>query len=190
MLRQTFDWSRIEPDARGLRLRLLRRLHARHGGSRRAGAADPVQPAAPLPCSPAPLGTTCPPRSNASLAAFAQAVVRRYGSSGSLWSEHPEVTKRHWSRTRSGTSRCSPVLVQEAERGPVREDAQDGRRRDQAAPARRRDRHGRASAEQAERRHRVPQVHPSALPGGWQERLRHHGDQLIRPGARSAGAPW
>lgn len=92
VLRQTFDWARIEPTrgvydfayyddymlataARGVRVLPILfnppRFHARQRA-----------------------GTTCPPRKNSSLAAFAQAVVRRYGPKGSLWSEHPEVKKR------------------------------------------------------------------------------------------------
>jgi hypothetical protein len=33
----------------------------------------------------------CPPRTNASLAAYAQVLVARYGPNGTLWAEHPEV---------------------------------------------------------------------------------------------------
>jgi hypothetical protein len=41
----------------------------------------------------------CPPRSNASLAAYAQVLVRRYGTNGTLWAERPDVAKlpiRSW----------------------------------------------------------------------------------------------
>lgn len=41
----------------------------------------------------------CPPASNASLAAFAQALVRRYGPNGTLWAERPGLRKlpmRSW----------------------------------------------------------------------------------------------
>jgi hypothetical protein len=41
----------------------------------------------------------CPPRDNASLAAFAQALVRRYGPNGTLWAERPDVPRvpiRSW----------------------------------------------------------------------------------------------
>ncbi len=34
-----------------------------------------------------------PPRSNSSMARFAQVLVRRYGPSGTLWQQHPEVPK-------------------------------------------------------------------------------------------------
>jgi hypothetical protein len=36
---------------------------------------------------------TCPPRSNASFAAFAKALVRRYGSNGTLWRSRPNLPK-------------------------------------------------------------------------------------------------
>jgi len=35
--------------------------------------------------------SACPPRDNASLAAYAQALVRRYGSNGTLWAERPDL---------------------------------------------------------------------------------------------------
>ena len=41
----------------------------------------------------------CPPQDNASLAAYAQALVRRYGPSGTLWSERPDLPRlpiRSW----------------------------------------------------------------------------------------------
>jgi hypothetical protein len=41
----------------------------------------------------------CPPASNASLAAYAQALVRRYGPEGTLWAERPDVPRlpiRSW----------------------------------------------------------------------------------------------
>jgi hypothetical protein len=41
----------------------------------------------------------CPPRSNASLAAYAQALVRRYGPNGTLWAERPGIPRlpiRSW----------------------------------------------------------------------------------------------
>ncbi len=34
---------------------------------------------------------SCPPRTNASLAAYAQALVQRYGPTGTLWAERPDV---------------------------------------------------------------------------------------------------
>jgi hypothetical protein len=42
---------------------------------------------------------TCPPRSNRTMAAFAQVLVRRYGPNGSLWRERPGLRKvpiRSW----------------------------------------------------------------------------------------------
>jgi hypothetical protein len=41
----------------------------------------------------------CPPRTNASLAAYAAALVNRYGSNGTLWAERPDVPRlpiRSW----------------------------------------------------------------------------------------------
>ena len=43
--------------------------------------------------------SACPPRDNASLAAYAQALVRRYGSNGTLWAERPDLPRvpiRSW----------------------------------------------------------------------------------------------
>jgi polysaccharide biosynthesis protein PslG len=36
---------------------------------------------------------TCPPRSNATFAAFAKVLVRRYGRNGTLWRERPDIPK-------------------------------------------------------------------------------------------------
>ena len=44
-------------------------------------------------------GDACPPRDNASLAAYAQALVRRYGPNGTLWAERPGLPRvpiRSW----------------------------------------------------------------------------------------------
>ena len=44
-------------------------------------------------------GASCPPESNAALAAYAQALARRYGPNGTLWAERPDVPRlpiRSW----------------------------------------------------------------------------------------------
>jgi hypothetical protein len=92
LLRQTFNWSQIEKapgvydlsfydtyvaqaSAHGVRiLPILFNAPSFHV-SRRSGRA------------------ACPPRSNASFADFAQALVRRYGPAGTLWAERPEIPK-------------------------------------------------------------------------------------------------
>lgn len=90
LARQTFNWSQIEKapgvydlsfydsyvaqaSAHGVRiLPILFKAPSFHV-SRRSGKA------------------ACPPRSNASYSAFAQALVRRYGPEGTLWAERPDV---------------------------------------------------------------------------------------------------
>ena len=99
LIRQTFDWSRIETApgqydlsyhdeyvaaaaAHGITiLPILFRAPDFHAGRRH------------------PNGWACAPKSNASLAAFAAALVRRYGPKGSLWAERPGLRKlpiRSW----------------------------------------------------------------------------------------------
>jgi hypothetical protein len=90
ILRQTFDWAQIERapgvydlsyydgyvvDAASHGITILPILFdtpAFHAGRSNGRAA-------------------CPPRSNATLAAFAQALVRRYGPGGTLWTERPDI---------------------------------------------------------------------------------------------------
>ena len=93
LIRQTFDWSRIEvapgqydlayydefvasAAAHGITvLPILFRTPDFHLGRRHARY-------------------SCAPASNASLAAFAQTLVARYGRNGTLWAERPAVPKR------------------------------------------------------------------------------------------------
>jgi hypothetical protein len=98
LIRQTFDWARIETApghydlgyhdeyvaaaaAHGITiLPILFRTPDFHLGRRHARYA-------------------CAPKSNASLAAFAEALVRRYGPNGTLWAERPGLPKlpiRSW----------------------------------------------------------------------------------------------
>jgi hypothetical protein len=101
ILRQTFDWSMMEPTRGRFRFAATDRFvlaAARHGiavlpilfnaphwanDKRRSPRANVVDP----------------PRAPARMAGFARAVVRRYGPKGTLWREHPDVTKvpiRDW----------------------------------------------------------------------------------------------
>jgi hypothetical protein len=98
LIRQTFDWSTIERSpgrydfsyhdefvasaaARGITvLPILFRAPAFRARTHRAGWA-------------------CPPRRNAAFAAFARALVRRYGRRGTLWRQRPGLRKlpiRSW----------------------------------------------------------------------------------------------
>ena len=91
LLRQTFDWSLIET-ARG------QYDFARYDSYVLATASAririlPILFNAPRFRAPRRSGTTCPPSSNASMAAFARAMVRRYGPRGTLWRENPGVPK-------------------------------------------------------------------------------------------------
>jgi hypothetical protein len=92
LLRQTFDWSTIET-ARG-------RYSLSYYDEYVAAAADHGIRILPVLFKPPDfhLGRTagraaCPPRSNASFAAFARVLVRRYGPKGTLWRERPNVRK-------------------------------------------------------------------------------------------------
>ena len=91
-IRQTFDWSTIERQPGVYDL-------AYHDGYVAKAAAHgirilPVLFNPPGFRRPAHRRATCPPRSNADFARFAQALVRRYGPSGSLWRERPDVPRR------------------------------------------------------------------------------------------------
>ena len=92
LLRQTFDWSAIETAPGSYNLS--------HYDAYVAAAADHGMRILPILFNPPGfrLGrrdsrATCPPRSNRSFSAFARALVRRYGSKGTLWRERPNVRK-------------------------------------------------------------------------------------------------
>jgi polysaccharide biosynthesis protein PslG len=98
LIRQTFDWARIER-ARG-------QYDFSYHDEFVAAAASHGITVLPILFNPPSfhLGRrhhryTCPPKRNASMAAFAQALVRRYGPRGTLWAERPGLRKlplRSW----------------------------------------------------------------------------------------------
>jgi len=101
ILRQTFDWSIIEPRRGRFRFALTDRFvlaAARHGI-----AVLPILFNAPQWANDhrrsARSNVVDPPRVPTAMAAFARAVVGRYGPTGSLWRQYPNVTKvpiRDW----------------------------------------------------------------------------------------------
>ncbi|MFL5852714.1 MAG: glycosyl hydrolase [Solirubrobacteraceae bacterium] len=101
ILRQTFDWSTIEPTRGRFRFATTDRFvvaAAKHGI-----AVLPILFNAPRWANDttrsARSNVVDPPRAPARMGAFARAVVRRYGPRGSLWRQHPQVTKvpiRYW----------------------------------------------------------------------------------------------
>jgi hypothetical protein len=101
ILRQTFDWSTIEPSRGHFRLATTDRFvlaTARYGI-----AVLPILFNAPRWATgktrPARSNVVDPPRAPTSMAAFARVMVRRYGTTGSLWRQNPDVPKvpiRDW----------------------------------------------------------------------------------------------
>jgi hypothetical protein len=98
LLRQTFDWAQIET-APG------QYDFSYHDGYVLAAAQQgitvlPILFHTPTFHAGRTNGTmSCPPANNASLAAYAAALVNRYGSNGTLWAERPDVPKlpiRSW----------------------------------------------------------------------------------------------
>jgi polysaccharide biosynthesis protein PslG len=92
LLRQTFDWSSIETAPGQYDLSYYDDYVA-------AAAADRIR-IMPILFNPPSFHrgrnsgrAACPPRTNASFAAFARALVRRYGSDGTLWRARPNVPK-------------------------------------------------------------------------------------------------
>ena len=89
-LRQTFDWAQIEVAPGGYDL-------SYHDAYVLSAAAHGITVLPILFHTPAFYASgssgraACPPASNAPFAAYAQALVRRYGPGGTLWAEHPEV---------------------------------------------------------------------------------------------------
>jgi Glycosyl hydrolase catalytic core len=101
ILRQTFDWSTLEPSRGRFSLATTDRFvlaAARHGI-----AVLPILFNAPRWATgktrPAGSNVVDPPRAPASMARFARAMIDRYGPTGSLWRHNPRVAKlpiRDW----------------------------------------------------------------------------------------------
>jgi len=91
-MRQVFDWSTIErqPGAYDLAYHDLYVAKAAAHGIRIL----PVLFNPPSFRRPSHPHATCPPRSNRDFAQFAQVLVRRYGPSGTLWPERPDVPRK------------------------------------------------------------------------------------------------
>jgi hypothetical protein len=98
LIRQKFDWASIETSAGHYDL-------SYHDEFVAAAASKGITILPILFNTPQfHLGRTngtnaCPPRDNATLAAYAQALVRRYGPNGTLWAERPGVPRvpiRSW----------------------------------------------------------------------------------------------
>jgi len=90
LLRQTFDWAQIEraPGQYDLSYHDAYVLAAASHGM----TILPILFDAPAFHARPSNGTAaCPPSNNASLAAYAQALVRRYGPGGTLWAERPDI---------------------------------------------------------------------------------------------------
>jgi hypothetical protein len=93
LLRQTFDWSVIEPRPRRYdfsRYDALMRAAAGRGLRVLPVLFNPPGFHSAGPPRPSPRGTF-PPRHPADLGSFAAVVVRRYGPGGSFWRAHPDL---------------------------------------------------------------------------------------------------
>lgn len=102
LIRQTFSWASMEPSPGRLRLGYYDRYVA---DAARAGMAIlPILFAPPTarqqPPSPeATATTTAPPTDMSAMGRWAQALVRRYGSNGTLWRDNPRLPRHpivHW----------------------------------------------------------------------------------------------
>lgn len=96
LLRQTFDWERIEPSRGAFDLTATDRFVL--AAARQGIEVMPLLFGEPAWATSRPAGTparaTYPPRHVDDIAAFAEAVARRYGPAGTLWTEHPGVPRR------------------------------------------------------------------------------------------------
>lgn len=96
LLRQTFDWERIEPSRGAFDLTATDRFVL--AAARQGIEVMPLLFGEPAWATSRPTGTparaTYPPRHVDDIAAFAEAVARRYGPAGTLWTEHPDVPRR------------------------------------------------------------------------------------------------
>lgn len=96
LLRQTFDWALMEPAPGTFRFADTDRFVL--AAARDRMSVMPILFNAPAWASSEPPGSsvraTFPPAHASAFAAFATAVVRRYGPGGSLWARHPRVRAR------------------------------------------------------------------------------------------------
>jgi polysaccharide biosynthesis protein PslG len=91
-IRQTFDWSTIERQPGVYDLSYHDRFVAK--AAAHGIRILPVLFNPPSFLRPSHPRATCPPYSDSDFARFAQALVRRYGRSGSLWLERPDVPRK------------------------------------------------------------------------------------------------
>jgi hypothetical protein len=101
ILRQTFDWSKIEPSQGRFRLANTDRFVL--AAAREGMAVLPIlfdaPPWATGRTRPVQSNVVDPPRRPASIEAFARVLVGRYGPRGSLWRQNPDVAPvpvRNW----------------------------------------------------------------------------------------------
>jgi hypothetical protein len=98
LIRQKFDWAQIETAPGQYNLAYHDEFVA--AAARRGITILPILFGTPEFHLGRRSGSmACPPRDNASLAAYAQALVRRYGSNGTLWAERPDLPRlpiRSW----------------------------------------------------------------------------------------------
>ncbi len=96
LLRQTFDWAYVEPNHGEFDMTATDRFVL--AAARQGIEVMPLLFGEPAWATSRPAGisarATYPPRHADSFAAFAQAVARRYGPGGTLWTEHPTVPSR------------------------------------------------------------------------------------------------
>ncbi len=130
-----------------------------------------------------------PPKSNSSMARFAQALVRRYGPRGTLWQQHPEIPKVPITAWQIWNEPNLPIYWRgRAERPQLREDGQDrGRRHPQGGPARR-DRQRGAAPQHAAGRRAPHALHHPALQGPHRAFDQLAGHQLVRAATRASSA--
>jgi polysaccharide biosynthesis protein PslG len=95
LIRQTFDWGAIEP-APGV-FDFAKTDQFVVDAARNGMSVMPILFGAPSWGTSRPAGDTThgtyPPRDRLQFAAFATAVAKRYGRTGTLWNEHPEVPR-------------------------------------------------------------------------------------------------
>jgi hypothetical protein len=97
LLRQTFDWSRIETTVGRYSFAAYDGFvaaAARHGITILPILFNPPPFRSSAPPGTKPGGPTFPPKDAAAMGQFATAVIARYGPKGSLWAQDPRLPKR------------------------------------------------------------------------------------------------